>query len=158
MSSEPRLHLAVALKDTGWHPAAWRLPGAATHELFTAGYWTRLMTEAEAGTLDFVTVEDGLSLQSAAGDRADDRIDQVRGSLSAVQVAACSAPLTRRVGLVRAVPVGTCRSPIGRMRRGTSTGGCARRRLRMSRPRGGRRPATTSTRYVGSGTAGTTTR
>ena len=57
MSSEPRLHLAVALKDTGWHPAAWRLPGAATHELFTAGYWTRLMTEAEAGTLDFVTVE-----------------------------------------------------------------------------------------------------
>ena len=63
--SEP-LHLAVALDGTGWHPAAWREPDARPAELFTAGYWVGLVAEAERGLLDFVTIEDSLSLQSSS--------------------------------------------------------------------------------------------
>ena len=33
------LHLGVALESAGWHPAAWREPGARPTELFTADYW-----------------------------------------------------------------------------------------------------------------------
>ena len=59
-----RIHLAVALDGAGWHPAAWREPDARPAELFTAGYWTDLVHEAERGLLDFVTIEDALGLQS----------------------------------------------------------------------------------------------
>ena len=59
------LHLAVALDGTGWHPAAWRAPDARPAALFTASYWVDLVQEAEAGLLDLVTFEDGLSLQSS---------------------------------------------------------------------------------------------
>src|SRR3954452_7678207 len=94
------LHLAVALDGAGWHPAAWREPDARPTELFTPGYWVDLVQEAERGLLDLVTLEDALSLQS--GDRwaPDQRTDQVRGRLDAVQVAARVAPLTRSIGLV----------------------------------------------------------
>src|SRR3954468_10138364 len=94
------LHLAVALDGAGWHPAAWREPDARPTELFTPGYWVDLVQEAERGLLDLVTFEDALSLQS--GDRwaPDQRTDQVRGRLDAVQVAARVAPLTRSIGLV----------------------------------------------------------
>ena len=62
------MHLAVALDGAGWHPAAWREPGARPGELLTAGYWTDLVAEAERGLLDFVTIEDALSrVQSGAG-------------------------------------------------------------------------------------------
>ena len=44
-----RLRLAVALEGAGWHPAAWREPDARPAELFSAGYWTDLVTEAERG-------------------------------------------------------------------------------------------------------------
>jgi alkanesulfonate monooxygenase SsuD/methylene tetrahydromethanopterin reductase-like flavin-dependent oxidoreductase (luciferase family) len=94
------LHLAVALDGTGWHPASWRSPGARPKELFTAGYWADLVTEAERGLLDLVTIEDGLALQSSNPRRSDDRTDQVRGRLDAVLVAARVAPLTSRVGIV----------------------------------------------------------
>lgn len=90
-------HLAVALDGAGWHPAAWREPDARPGELFTARYWADLVREAEAGTLDFVTIEDTLGVQSS---RPDDRVDQVRGRLDAVLVAARVAPLTRHIGLV----------------------------------------------------------
>jgi alkanesulfonate monooxygenase SsuD/methylene tetrahydromethanopterin reductase-like flavin-dependent oxidoreductase (luciferase family) len=99
------LHLAVALDGAGWHPAAWREPGARPGELFTAAYWTGLALEAERGLLDFITIEDALGLQSA--DRfsgPDDRTDQVRGRLDAVLIAARLAPRTTRIGLV---PTGT---------------------------------------------------
>jgi alkanesulfonate monooxygenase SsuD/methylene tetrahydromethanopterin reductase-like flavin-dependent oxidoreductase (luciferase family) len=94
------VHLAVALDGAGWHPAAWREPDARPTELFTPGYWVDLVQEAERGLLDLVTLEDALSLQS--GDRwaPDQRTDQVRGRLDAVQVAARVAPLTRSIGLV----------------------------------------------------------
>jgi alkanesulfonate monooxygenase SsuD/methylene tetrahydromethanopterin reductase-like flavin-dependent oxidoreductase (luciferase family) len=95
------LHLAVALDGTGWHPAAWREPAARPRDLFTAAYWADLAREAEAGLLDFLTLEDSLGIQSA--DRfggPDDRTDQVRGRLDAAGVAARIAPLTRSVGLI----------------------------------------------------------
>ncbi|MFE9252527.1 LLM class flavin-dependent oxidoreductase [Streptomyces sp. NPDC007088] len=100
MSQTPPLHLAVALDGAGWHPAAWREPGARPKDLLTARYWGDLVREAEAGLLDFVTFEDSLALQSDHLDRVDDRTDRVRGRLDAVLLAARVAPLTRHIGLV----------------------------------------------------------
>ncbi|WP_327592520.1 LLM class flavin-dependent oxidoreductase [Streptomyces chartreusis] len=97
------LHLAVALEGTGWHPASWREPVARPRDLFTAGYWADLVTEAERGLLDFVTIEDGLGLQSSHFLDPDERTDQVRGRLDAVLVASRVAPLTRHIGLVPTV-------------------------------------------------------
>ncbi|GIH93494.1 LLM class flavin-dependent oxidoreductase [Planobispora siamensis] len=94
------LHLAVALDGAGWHPAAWRDPAVDPRELFTARHWAKLVTEAERGLLDFVTIEDALSLQSTLPDGPDERADQVRGRLDAVLLAARLAPLTTRIGLV----------------------------------------------------------
>ncbi|MFD8197476.1 LLM class flavin-dependent oxidoreductase [Streptomyces wuyuanensis] len=105
MSSTPpsSLHLAVALDGTGWHPASWREPVARPRDLFTAGYWADLVTEAERGLLDFVTIEDGLGPQSSHFLHPDERTDQVRGRLDAVLVASRVAPLTRHIGLVPTV-------------------------------------------------------
>jgi alkanesulfonate monooxygenase SsuD/methylene tetrahydromethanopterin reductase-like flavin-dependent oxidoreductase (luciferase family) len=94
------LHLAVALDGAGWHPAAWREPDARPAELLTARYWAGLVTEAEQGLLDFVTIEDSLGLQSPRYDGPDPRADQVRGRLDAVLIAARVAPLTQSIGLV----------------------------------------------------------
>jgi alkanesulfonate monooxygenase SsuD/methylene tetrahydromethanopterin reductase-like flavin-dependent oxidoreductase (luciferase family) len=97
--AEP-LHIAVALDGAGWHPAAWREPDAMPHDLLTAGYWLDLVQEAERGLLDFVTIEDSLSLQTADAFRTDERTDQVRGRLDAVLIASRVAPLTQHIGLV----------------------------------------------------------
>lgn len=98
-------HLAVALDGAGWHPAAWREPDARPGELFTAGYWTELVQEAERGLLDFVTFEDSLAMQTSTRGADDERTDQVRGRLDAVLVAARVAPVTRHIGLVPSVVV-----------------------------------------------------
>ncbi|HET6484238.1 MAG TPA: LLM class flavin-dependent oxidoreductase [Actinoplanes sp.] len=87
------LHLAVALDGAGWHPEAWRLADARPEELFTARYWVDLVHEAEAGKLDFVTIEDSLGLQSSSA-------GEVSGRLDAVLIASRVAPVTRTVGLV----------------------------------------------------------
>ncbi|MFG2790979.1 LLM class flavin-dependent oxidoreductase [Streptomyces sp. NPDC048419] len=97
------LHLAVALDGTGWHPASWREQVARPRDLFTAGYWADLVAEAERGLLDFVTLEDGLGLQSSHYGELDGRTDQVRGRLDAVLTASRIAPLTRHIGLVPTV-------------------------------------------------------
>ena len=94
------LHLAVALDGAGWHPAAWRLPSARPTELLTARYWVDLVRRAEQGLLDFVTIEDALALQSSSRSGPDGRVDEVRGRLDAVLVAARVAPLTARIGVV----------------------------------------------------------
>ena len=94
------LHLAVALDGAGWHPAAWREAGAQPQRLFTAGYWTELAQQAERGLLDFLTIEDGLDLQSDDRFQADSRLDRVRGRLDAVLIAARAAPATRHIGFV----------------------------------------------------------
>ena len=101
MTAQPAatpLHLAVALDGAGWHPAAWREPRARPAELFTGRYWTDVIAEAERGLLDFVTIEDGFSLQSAHAER-------VAGRLDAVLIAARVAPLTRHIGLIPTVVV-----------------------------------------------------
>ena len=98
-SSDP-VHLAVALDGAGWHPAAWRAADARPDDLFDAGYWADLVAEAERGLLDFVTIEDSLTLQSENPFEPDDRVDRVRGRLDAVLIAARIAPRTRRIGLV----------------------------------------------------------
>jgi alkanesulfonate monooxygenase SsuD/methylene tetrahydromethanopterin reductase-like flavin-dependent oxidoreductase (luciferase family) len=94
------LHLSVALDGAGWHPAAWREPEARSDELFTPGYWVDLVTEAERGLLDFVTIEDSLGLQSSRLTELDGRTDQVRGRLDAVLIASRVAPKTRSIGLI----------------------------------------------------------
>jgi alkanesulfonate monooxygenase SsuD/methylene tetrahydromethanopterin reductase-like flavin-dependent oxidoreductase (luciferase family) len=99
------LHLAVALDGTGWHPASWREPGARPTELFGAGNWAELVTEAERGLLDLVTIDDSLALQSERFAEGDTRTDRVRGRLDALLVAARVAPLTRHIGLVPTVVV-----------------------------------------------------
>jgi alkanesulfonate monooxygenase SsuD/methylene tetrahydromethanopterin reductase-like flavin-dependent oxidoreductase (luciferase family) len=99
MTTRP-LHLVAALDGAGWHPQAWREADARPAELTTAGYWTDVVQEAEAGLLDAVTIEDSFALQSADPSRPDDRIDQVRGRLDAVLVAARVAPVTRHIGLI----------------------------------------------------------
>jgi alkanesulfonate monooxygenase SsuD/methylene tetrahydromethanopterin reductase-like flavin-dependent oxidoreductase (luciferase family) len=98
-----QVRVGIALEGAGWHPAAWREPAARPAELFTAGYWTDLVREAQRGLADFVTFEDTLSLQSVHRDRADDRTDQVRGRLDAVMIAARVAPVTAGIGLIPAV-------------------------------------------------------
>ncbi|MFG3187207.1 MULTISPECIES: LLM class flavin-dependent oxidoreductase [Streptomyces] len=104
MSANPTpLHLAVALDGTGWHPASWREPVSRPRDLFTAAYWTDLITEAERGLLDLVTLEDGLGLQSSHFLDPDGRTDQVRGRLDAVLIASRVAPLTQHIGLVPTV-------------------------------------------------------
>ncbi|MEV6662281.1 LLM class flavin-dependent oxidoreductase [Streptomyces nigra] len=104
MSTNPTpLHLAVALDGTGWHPASWREPVSRPRDLFTAAYWTDLITEAERGLLDLVTLEDGLGLQSSHFLDPDGRTDQVRGRLDAVLIASRVAPLTQHIGLVPTV-------------------------------------------------------
>jgi alkanesulfonate monooxygenase SsuD/methylene tetrahydromethanopterin reductase-like flavin-dependent oxidoreductase (luciferase family) len=94
------LHLAVALDGAGWHPAAWRAPDARPDRLFTPGYWADLARQAESGLLDFLTIEDGLDLQSDDHFGRDERTDRVRGRLDAVLIAARAAPGTRRIGFV----------------------------------------------------------
>ncbi|MGD0699264.1 MAG: LLM class flavin-dependent oxidoreductase [Trebonia sp.] len=100
MTETPPLHLAVALDGAGWHPAAWREPGASPDQLLTAAYWTGLAAEAERAALDFITIEDSLGLQSGRYDGPDPRADQVRGRLDAVLTASWIAPLTSHIGLV----------------------------------------------------------
>ena len=92
------MRLSVALDGAGWHPAAWREPRARPGELFTARYWADVIAEAERGLLDFVTIEDGFSVQST-------RADQVAGRLDAVLIAARVSPVTRHIGLVPTVIV-----------------------------------------------------
>jgi alkanesulfonate monooxygenase SsuD/methylene tetrahydromethanopterin reductase-like flavin-dependent oxidoreductase (luciferase family) len=97
------MQIGIALEGAGWHPAAWREPEAQPGELFSARYWVDVVTEAERGLADFVTIEDGLGLQSTLADAPDGRVDQVRGRLDAGLIAARVAPLTRSVGLIPTV-------------------------------------------------------
>lgn len=103
MATASSLHLAVALDGAGWHPAAWRAPDARPAELFSPRYWCDLVQEAERGLLDFATIDDSLAIQSVRRGTLDDRIDQVRGRLDAVLVAARVAPTTSAIGLIPAI-------------------------------------------------------
>lgn len=94
------LHLAVALEGAGWHPAAWREPSARPADLFSADYWLDLISLAERGLADFVTIEDSFSLDASGlvADAGDTR--EVRGRLDAVLIADRVAPATHHIGVV----------------------------------------------------------
>ncbi|MEU6560978.1 LLM class flavin-dependent oxidoreductase [Nocardia nova] len=97
-----KIHLGVALDGAGWHPAAWREPNSRPAELFTARYWADLAGTAERGLLDFLTIDDTLTVPGERGAPADG-VDQVRARIDAHLIAARIAPLTRNIGLVPAV-------------------------------------------------------
>jgi len=102
-----RLHLAIALEGTGWHPGSWREQDARPADIFTADYWTELVLRSEAAGIDFVTIEDSFSLQSEVfggpAKGADEPTNRLRGRLDALLIAARVAPLTSRIGLVPTV-------------------------------------------------------
>src|ERR1700677_4670897 len=100
VSTPAPLHLAVALDGAGCHHAAWREADPQPQRLFTADYWSELAQQAERGLLDFLTIEDGLNLQSDDHFETDARTDRVRGLLDAVLIAARVAPATRHIGFV----------------------------------------------------------
>ena len=64
MSPVSPLHLAVALDGAAGTPPPGASPDAQPERLFTPAYWAGLAQQAERGLLDFVTIEDGLDLQS----------------------------------------------------------------------------------------------
>jgi len=97
------LHVALGLTGGGWHPAAWREPGARPDELLTARWWADQVREAQDALLDLVTIEDALALQSSDPDGPDDRTDAVRGYLDAIVLAARLAPVTAGIGLAPVV-------------------------------------------------------
>lgn len=98
--------VAVVLDGAGWHPAAWREPGARPEALTDAAYWVGLTQLAEAGLVDLVTFEDSFGIPVGPwDDPAADRTDRVRVRLDAELVAARVAPATRHVGLVPVVTV-----------------------------------------------------
>ncbi|WP_415972209.1 LLM class flavin-dependent oxidoreductase [Rhodococcus sp. 077-4] len=99
------MHLTVALTGTGWHPASWRDTAARPDRIIDIAYWTEIVQLAEAGGIDFVTLEDGLALQSSTLHRADDRTDELRGQLDAVLTLAALAPRTSEIGLIPTVNV-----------------------------------------------------
>jgi alkanesulfonate monooxygenase SsuD/methylene tetrahydromethanopterin reductase-like flavin-dependent oxidoreductase (luciferase family) len=90
----------VALDGAGWHPAAWREPGARPGALFTAGYWADLAREAEASTLDFLTIEDSLGIQTAGRFAAPDMVPYlIPAGLD--EFAATVVPLLQERGVFR---------------------------------------------------------
>ena len=111
--TDPRFTVGVALDGAGWHPAAWREPGAQPDALFTAPYWTALAEAADAAGIDYLTLEDSLHVQGAdlgspLGGPADDtpphlHTEIVEGRLDALIVASWIAPRTRRIGVIPTV-------------------------------------------------------
>ncbi|MFE0749705.1 LLM class flavin-dependent oxidoreductase [Gordonia sp. NPDC058843] len=89
------VHLAVTLDGSGAHPGSWRAPGAEAHQLTTAAHWQRLIAEAEAGLLDFVTLADSFALH-----RGHPGTDRASGGLDSVLLASRLAPTTRSIGLL----------------------------------------------------------
>ena len=103
MTTTDRLRLGVALEGAGWHPAAWREPSSRPNELFTPQYWVDVVQRADAGGIDFATIEDSFALQSSLPFGPDERADEVRGRLDALLIASRVAPVTRRIGLIPTV-------------------------------------------------------
>lgn len=97
------VHLALALNDVGWHPAAWRGARADAARVFQPAYWLEQVREAQRGLLDLVTIEDRFELQRDGYGPQTRRADRLRGRLDAVLIASRIAPLTQNIGLVPAI-------------------------------------------------------
>ncbi|MET8871950.1 NtaA/DmoA family FMN-dependent monooxygenase [Nocardia sp. NPDC004604] len=98
-----QLHLGVALDGAGWHPAAWRAPNSRPAELFSPGYWTDLVTTAQRGLLDFVSIEDSMAVPGERHAPGDDAVDRVGARIDANLIAARVAPVTQHIGLIPTV-------------------------------------------------------
>ncbi len=96
--SGPTWFLGLELSGTGTHPTSWRRADSRAEDLFTAAYWTALVREAERLGIDAVFLTDSFAVQEGG-------TGVTRGRLDAVAIAARTAPLTRRVGLIPQVPV-----------------------------------------------------
>ncbi|MFD4444670.1 LLM class flavin-dependent oxidoreductase [Nocardia sp. NPDC058519] len=96
--SKTGLFLGIETVGTGTHPASWRRADSGAEDLFTAGYWTAVIATAETLGFDAVFLPDSFGIQ--AGGTA-----VTRGRLDAVAIAARTAPLTSRIGLIPQVPV-----------------------------------------------------
>lgn len=111
--ADPRFTVGVALDGAGWHPAAWREPGAQPKALFTAPYWTALAESADTSGIDYLTLDDSLHVQGADLDSplGDPdaltpprlRPEIVEGRLDALLIASWIAPRTRRIGVIPTV-------------------------------------------------------
>ncbi|MDM7885552.1 LLM class flavin-dependent oxidoreductase [Curtobacterium sp. RHCKG23] len=99
-----RTVLVTALQGSGWHPAAWRVPGSAAARLTGLRHWRDLIVEQDRLGIDAVTLEDSFAAGpvDASGD-LDTRT--VVGRLDALLVASAVAPATRSIGLVPTVSV-----------------------------------------------------
>lgn len=99
--------VGVALDGAGWHPAAWREPGARPGELFTAAYWQSLAERAEQTGLDYLTIDDSLQLRASGPfDRQvppRPQAGRAEGRLDALLIASWVAPHTERIGLIPTV-------------------------------------------------------
>ncbi|TCJ90154.1 LLM class flavin-dependent oxidoreductase [Nocardia alba] len=96
--SKPRLFLGIETVGTGTHPASWRRADSGAEDLFTAHYWTAVVSSAEESGFDAVFLPDSFAVQSGGA-------AVTRGRLDAVAIAARAAPLTSRVGLIPQVSV-----------------------------------------------------
>ena len=125
--------------------ASRRLAGAHARpaDVFTAGYWTELVLEAERACSTSSPSRTRSACRPPAFSGQDHRTDQVRGRLDAVLIAARVAPLTRHIGLVPTALV-THTEPFHISKAiatldYVSTGRAGRARPDL-RPRGGERP------------------
>ncbi|MGY0497752.1 LLM class flavin-dependent oxidoreductase [Nocardia sp. FBN12] len=96
--SKTGLFLGIEIAGTGTHPASWRRADSAAEDLFTAGYWTSVVSSAEDLGFDAVFLPDSFGIQSGGA-------AATRGRLDAVAIAARTAPLSTRIGLIPQVPV-----------------------------------------------------
>jgi alkanesulfonate monooxygenase SsuD/methylene tetrahydromethanopterin reductase-like flavin-dependent oxidoreductase (luciferase family) len=91
--SEPALFLGIETAGTGTHPASWRRADSGAENLFTAGYWTAVVSSAEQLGFDAVFLPDSFGIQEGGA-------AVTRGRLDAVAITARTAPLTGRIGLI----------------------------------------------------------
>ncbi|MDM7891646.1 LLM class flavin-dependent oxidoreductase [Curtobacterium caseinilyticum] len=99
-----RFALVTALRGAGWHPAAWRLAGAAAGRLSSLRHWREVVVEQDRLGTDAVTLEDSFTAGPVDA-QGDLDTTTVVGRLDALLVASAVAPATRAVGLVPTVSV-----------------------------------------------------
>ena len=92
----PPLHLAIALDDAGWHPAAALESEARHHNRLGAAWWQQVVGEADRAPIALVTIADRHHFDEPSSIISPGRLD-------ALLIAARVAPVTRRVGLVASV-------------------------------------------------------